>query len=49
MRDTWGLQVGNSASNITSITTDRRGYTDHTGADDRNRDWHRDGSASTRD
>ena len=32
MGDTGGLHVGNCASNITSISTARRGYTDRTEA-----------------
>jgi hypothetical protein len=49
MRETGGLHVGNSALNITSKSTARPGYSDRTEAGDRNRDWHRDGSDSTRD
>ena len=47
MRETGGLHVGNSALNITSMSTARAGYTDRTEAGDRK--WHRDGSDSTRD
>ena len=42
MRETGGLHVGNSALNITSMSTARAGYTDRTEAGDRK--WHRDGS-----
>ena len=38
-----------SASNITSISIARRGYTDRIEASDRNRGWHRDSLDFTRD